>query len=211
MWPSSSRPTATGSSLSPAISTTPCTCSTGRRRTRRSAPSEAPALSPPASRRAADTRAHHRRQGRKGATGSLTFTARHGTRSARWTAARRRGRGDQEQMVGVCHVRRETRQVLAAVSPGRRDSGYGKKGSSGLPENSRFSPVTSPCDVMSICWMPPRGNEIVPGGGSALVAGTRDGGTFYSLSPTRPRGSSAPASSRRTTRDQRSPSSPAGA
>ena len=59
-----------------------------------------------------------------------------------------------------------------------RDDGtpyYGKKGSPGLPENSRFSPVTSPIDVMSICWMPPRGNEIVPGGGSALVAGTRDG------------------------------------
>ena len=52
---------------------------------------------------------------------------------------------------------------------------YGKKGSPGMAENSKFSPVTAPIDVMSVCWMPPRGNEIVPGGGSTLVAGTRDG------------------------------------
>ena len=52
---------------------------------------------------------------------------------------------------------------------------YGKDGKSGVGENGLFSPTCRPTDVMSVCWLPPRGEDQKSKGGAILVAGTREG------------------------------------
>ena len=50
---------------------------------------------------------------------------------------------------------------------------YGKLGAPGAAEPGTFSPVSAPVDVMSACWLPPRGAHSM--GAPVLATGTRAG------------------------------------
>ena len=52
---------------------------------------------------------------------------------------------------------------------------YGKDGKAGVPEFGRFSPTVRPTDIMSVCWLPPRGEDQKNRGGAILASGTREG------------------------------------
>lgn len=61
------------------------------------------------------------------------------------------------------------------VDYGKGSEFYGKDGKRGVSEVGLFTPTVQPCDVTSVAWLPPRGEDAKLYGGAVLVTGTRSG------------------------------------